>query len=69
MASKYGVERDGSIEIEFKVSQLELANMIGATRETTSTALNELKRAGVLETSHRTIVIRDLPALREIEGK
>ncbi len=69
LARKYGVERDGSIEIEFKVSQLELANMIGATRETTSTALNELKRAGILETSHRNIVIRDLPTLREIEGK
>jgi len=57
LAERYGVEKDGAIEIELKLSQLELANMIGATRETTSTALNELKRAGILETSHRKIVI------------
>ena len=67
LAERYGVEADeGAVEIDIKLSQLELANMIGATRETTSTALNELKRAGVLETSHRTIVICNLEKLREI---
>ena len=66
LAERYGVEAEGAVEIDLKLSQLELANMIGATRETTSTALNELKRAGVLETSHRTIVICNLEKLREI---
>lgn len=68
LAEQYGMEKDGRIEIMFKLSQLELANLIGATRETTSTALNELKRAGILDTSHRTIVIRDLEALKELKG-
>ncbi|HUX07876.1 MAG TPA: Crp/Fnr family transcriptional regulator [Acidobacteriota bacterium] len=67
LADKYGVEKDGSLEIELQLSQMELANMIGATRETTSTALNELKREGILQTSHRKIIIKDLQRLKELE--
>lgn len=68
LVAKYGVEKDGRIEITFRLSQLELANLIGATRETTSTALNDMKRQGILETSHRKIVILDVDALHDIEG-
>jgi CRP/FNR family cyclic AMP-dependent transcriptional regulator len=68
LADKHGVEKNGRIEITFRISQLELANLIGATRETTSTAINELKRLGILDTSHRKIVIKDYKALKDLEG-
>jgi CRP-like cAMP-binding protein len=68
LAEQYGVEKNGRIEINLKISQLELANLIGATRETTSTAINELKRLGILDTSHRKIVINDYQALKDLEG-
>ncbi len=67
LAGKYGVEKDDSTEIDLQLSQMELANMIGATRETTSTALNELKRVGILETSHRRIIIKDMQRLKKLE--
>jgi CRP/FNR family cyclic AMP-dependent transcriptional regulator len=69
LAEKYGIEKDGAIEIDLKLSQLELANMIGATRETTSTALNDFKRDGILETSHRAIIIKDIGKLKELEER
>lgn len=66
LAEQYGKKVDGQIEIGFKLSQLELANLIGATRETTSTAINDMKRAGILDSSHRTIIIRNMEALRDM---
>jgi CRP/FNR family cyclic AMP-dependent transcriptional regulator len=69
LAEKYGIEKDGAVEIDIKLSQMELANMIGATRETTSTALNDFKREGILETSHRAIIIRNLQKLKEMEER
>lgn len=67
LAEQYGDDNKGHVEITLKLSQLELANLIGATRETTSTALNEMKRAGVIDTSHRTIIIKDFKALQELK--
>lgn len=66
LAEQYGRKVDGQVEIGFKLSQLELANLIGATRETTSTAINDMKRAGILDSSHRTIIIRNIDALRDM---
>ena len=67
LAEQYGEERGGRIHIDLKLSQLELANLIGATRETTSTAINDMKRAGIVDTSHRTIVINDIEALHDMK--
>jgi CRP/FNR family transcriptional regulator, cyclic AMP receptor protein len=69
LAEQYGRQVEGEMHIDLRLSQLELANLIGATRETTSTAINEMKRAGILDTSHRTIVIKNLPALREVKER
>ena len=67
LAEQYGEERGDRIHIDLKLSQLELANLIGATRETTSTAINDMKRSGIVDTSHRTIVINDIEALHDIK--
>jgi CRP/FNR family transcriptional regulator len=49
----YCASDDGNAEIP--LSQAEVANLVGATRETTSTALNILARKGVLELRRRRI--------------
>lgn len=47
------------------ISQNELASLVGATRETTSTTLNTLARQGLIALGHRLIMIPSLDALRE----
>ena len=47
------------------ISQNELASLVGATRETTSTTLNSLARQGLISLGHRLVVIPSLDALRE----
>ena len=50
---------DGS---RIPITQLELADLIGATRETTSTTLNQLERRGLVKLSRRLLIVpsRDL---------
>ncbi|HVT91634.1 MAG TPA: Crp/Fnr family transcriptional regulator [Bryobacteraceae bacterium] len=52
-----------SSHFSIPLSQSELASLIGATRETTSTALNMLARKGVLYLRRRLMVIPSLEAL------
>jgi CRP/FNR family transcriptional regulator len=42
---------------QIPITQLELADLIGATRETTSTTLNHLERRGLLKLSRRMLTI------------
>jgi len=46
------------------LSQSEVAQMIGATRETASTTLNQLERRGLLRLSRRQIEVASVEALR-----
>jgi len=50
------------------MSQNELASLVGATRETTSTTLNSLARQGLLSLGHRLILIPSVEALRNAGG-
>jgi CRP/FNR family transcriptional regulator len=47
------------------ISQNELASLVGATRETTSTTLNAMARQGLVNLGHRLVMIPSLDALRE----
>lgn len=47
------------------ISQNELASLVGATRETTSTTLNALARQGLITLGHRLVMIPSLDTLRE----
>ena len=52
---------DGSRLIEERLTHQELANMIGARRQTVTTALNELHREGVLRRDQHRVVIPARP--------
>jgi CRP/FNR family transcriptional regulator len=47
------------------ISQNELASLVGATRETTSTTLNALARQGVIALGHRLVMIPSIENLRQ----
>ncbi|CNF32722.1 cAMP-binding protein [Mycobacterium tuberculosis] len=57
---------DGSIEIGPPLSQEELGSWMDASRETVARALNGLRRAGLIRTGWRKIIVVDLPRLREL---
>ncbi|HYP07392.1 MAG TPA: Crp/Fnr family transcriptional regulator [Bryobacteraceae bacterium] len=57
-----GHDPSGSV---IHISQNELASLVGATRETTSTTLNALARQGLIALGHRLVMIPSLDMLRE----
>jgi CRP/FNR family cyclic AMP-dependent transcriptional regulator len=64
LASAHGVERDGGVLIELPVTQEELANMIGVTRESVNRNLSDFRRLGLIKNQGRRIVIADAARLR-----
>ena len=66
LAEKYGVRDSQGIILNVKLSQQELANLIGTARETTSALLNEFKRLGFIDIRSRRIKILDQWRLKKI---
>ncbi len=64
MADRYGVRRDG-IEIDFDMTQTDLATMVGATRERVNRALAAFKAQGLIELRGRKIALLDTTRLRQ----
>jgi CRP-like cAMP-binding protein len=56
LARTFGVKSNGS-EYAIPLSQGELASLIGATRETTSTTLNTLARRGLIRLGRRQLIV------------
>ncbi len=50
---------------QLPLTQLELADLIGATRETTSTTLNQLERRGLIKLSRRLLTVPSPALLRD----
>ena len=63
-------QENGSSEetLQFRLSQKDLAGLVGATRETTSSSLNKLQRRGCLEIRRRCLVISSLEQLAQHAG-
>lgn len=54
---------------QIPITQLELADLIGATRETTSTVLNQLERRGLVQLSRRMLTVKSPENLSDaLEG-
>jgi CRP-like cAMP-binding protein len=56
LARTFGAKANGS-EYSIPLSQGELASLIGATRETTSTTLNTLARRGLIRLGRRQLIV------------
>jgi CRP/FNR family transcriptional regulator len=55
---------NGAAEYSIPLSQSELAHLIGATRETTSTTLNTLARRGVVKLGRRLLMVSSVETVR-----
>ena len=64
LAVPFGAPASDQDEYSLPLSQSELASLVGATRETTSTTLNALARQGLVTLGRRLMTVRSLEALR-----
>ncbi|AVX19371.1 transcriptional regulator, Crp/Fnr family [Carboxydocella sporoproducens DSM 16521] len=68
-AKDRGVTVEQGIKLELGLTTEEIALVLGATRQTVSVLLNDLRKSGILEKlSRRTILIKDLKRLQEISS-
>jgi len=64
LAKTFGAKSNGS-EYSIPLSQGELASLIGATRETTSTTLNALARRGIIRLGRRQLIVPSIDGVLE----
>jgi CRP-like cAMP-binding protein len=66
LVDEYGVKTSDGIRLRVRLTHQEIGNLIGATRETTTTALNKLKDLHLIDFKLRHLVIRDKNKLHEL---
>ncbi|WP_246294339.1 Crp/Fnr family transcriptional regulator [Paenibacillus planticolens] len=66
LSNSYGVPQGGNIHIHYKINNSEMADMIGATRESVNRMLNDMKKDNTLDFNNGCIVIKNLSYLRNI---
>lgn len=59
---------DGFVNINFKLTHQTIADLVGASRQTVTEALNDLKDKGVITLTNKEIQIKDLRALARHDG-
>ena len=64
MASSHGVDRDDGTLLDVTITQEQLANMIGVTRESVNRNLGRFRDEGLISSQGRRIILRDPEALR-----
>ena len=65
-AKRFGIEKDGVIEIMAPFRQTDIASSVNATRETTSRELNALRKKGLLTSINGHIGIKDIEGLEKL---
>lgn len=68
MTNSYGEQRETGILIDLPLTNQELANFCGTSRESTNRILNELKREGIISIKNGKILIHDIEYLRQEIG-
>ncbi len=66
LAQRFGVETVRGTRIPARLTQQELAEMVGTTRETLAHTLADFRRRDLLDTAHHQVVIRDAERLAEV---
>jgi CRP/FNR family transcriptional regulator, cyclic AMP receptor protein len=64
LCERFGTEHERGIEISLPLSQEELANWAGASREAVSKAFQLLRTLQIVETGRRRVTVLDLAALQ-----
>jgi CRP/FNR family transcriptional regulator, cyclic AMP receptor protein len=64
LADRYGEPVEGGVRITVPISQTELAGWVGISRKAVTNTLQVLRRRGWIQTGRKTIIVKDLDALR-----
>ncbi len=65
LSNSFGIATPEGIRIDIKLTNSELADIIGATRESVNRMLGDMKSAGTLTTKNGHLIIKKLSDLRE----
>jgi len=65
LAASNGVQKSSGVLIDLAVTQEELANMIGVTRESVNRNLSDFKKMGLVTNQGRKIIVKDAARLRQ----
>lgn len=65
LANQHGRQTAMGVRIDLKLSQRDLGNYVGLSRENTSRQLKDLREAGLVIVEDHALIIPDLQALRE----
>jgi CRP/FNR family transcriptional regulator, cyclic AMP receptor protein len=68
-AEAFGVAVEDGIALPARLSQSELALMVGTARQTANRAIGQLRKQCLLRIDNGTIVVSDLPSLRVLAQK
>lgn len=66
LAASHGSQRADGVLLDIRLTQEEIANMIGVTRESVNRNLARFRRAGVLRMEGRRLLLRDPDGLAEL---
>lgn len=66
MAKRHGIKEACGVKIRPRLTHRDIAFLVGATRETVTEQLNDMKAQGLIDTSFMSITIRDLEALGRV---
>jgi len=68
LLGRFGQPTAGGTAIDARLTQQELADMIGTSRETLATTITSLRERGVLEMHNQRVVVLDTEKLSELSG-
>jgi len=63
-SNSYGINKDEGILINVHLTNQDIANYIGTTRESVNRMLNDLKKSGILAMDHGYVTIHDIQYLK-----
>jgi CRP/FNR family transcriptional regulator len=63
LAAKFGAQEDGAVRVQHDLTQEELAQLVGASRETVNKALSEFANRGWIRLEGRTVLLLDTDRL------
>ena len=69
MAGRYGRPVGTDVEIDLRLSQEDLAALVGVSRQSLAALLGRLRRERVIETGYARLVVLDLDALQQKCGR
>ncbi|MGI8828209.1 MAG: Crp/Fnr family transcriptional regulator [Candidatus Limnocylindria bacterium] len=66
LSERFGQPTEDGVAIDVRLTQQELADMIGTSRETLATTVASLRERRVIDMHNQRVVILDLPRVREL---